>query len=277
MSKRRRRGRGRNVGWERAREHVDAARRLSDELGGTDEDVKAYLFSLSTNDLGPILDEYESENGSSAREYAEKTMPAWRTRRVHMSGLVAERLYKLLPPRMPLSTKFGMVETLWRKYGPRSNNVVVAGPDASEQSIVQAVYSHLRDYVVSYTVPEQLEKRFSWLAQQDASLRQGLLNKLQENECSLIIVGLRQKVPVFMAQIREHAEVTQRVSQIIEIGSHRVRIDFLPTHTGVTSRLVGDMEFAQQSSGPVSTTDSESSAGCFVLAIIAALAYWILS
>ena len=42
----RRRGRRRNYGQERALQHIQEAKDLSRELGGTDEDVKSYFFSL---------------------------------------------------------------------------------------------------------------------------------------------------------------------------------------------------------------------------------------
>ena len=39
-------------------------------------------------------------------------IPKWRTGRVQMSGMVAERLFNLLPPRMPLGVKYKLVEGL---------------------------------------------------------------------------------------------------------------------------------------------------------------------
>jgi hypothetical protein len=65
---------GRYGGWERARQHVSAARRLSAEVAGTDEDVKAYFFSLSPRQLDFILDQYGKKHGTSARAYAAQTI-----------------------------------------------------------------------------------------------------------------------------------------------------------------------------------------------------------
>ena len=53
----------RDIGLERALQHIEDARRLTAELGGTDQDVKEYLFSLSRQQLGPILDAYEQKYG----------------------------------------------------------------------------------------------------------------------------------------------------------------------------------------------------------------------
>ena len=81
-----------SIGREKAREHIQEAEALSRELGGTDQDVKEYFFSLSPNQLSGILDKYEQQNGEKAREYAEETFPKWKNGQVHMSGKVAERL-----------------------------------------------------------------------------------------------------------------------------------------------------------------------------------------
>src|SRR5215469_5747346 len=94
--------RSRSYGRERALEHIAAAKRLTAELGGMDQGVKAYFFSLSPVELSSILNEYQGKYGRSAREYAEQTIPKWRSGRVQMSGMVAERLFNLLPSRMPL-------------------------------------------------------------------------------------------------------------------------------------------------------------------------------
>ena len=100
-----------------ARGHIAEARRLSAELGGADKDVKAYFFSLSPTALAPILKDYESRYGTSARQYAQSALPQWRNGRRQMSGLVAERLVDLLPPRMPLVEKYKLRRELRRVVG----------------------------------------------------------------------------------------------------------------------------------------------------------------
>src|ERR1700736_6004601 len=91
--------RSRSYGRERALEHIAAGERLSAELGGMDKGVKDYFFNLSPEDLSTLLDDYQSKYGSKAREYAAKTIRNWSSGRVKMSGMVAARLFNLLPPR----------------------------------------------------------------------------------------------------------------------------------------------------------------------------------
>jgi hypothetical protein len=103
------RGRAYSRGSEAARRHIEEAKRFSNEIGGIDDDVKKYFFRLTPTQLEPILDEYGQIHGLSARDYAEKTIAKWSSGRTHMSGMVAARLFNLLPPRMPLSEKYDLV------------------------------------------------------------------------------------------------------------------------------------------------------------------------
>src|SRR6266700_1037152 len=113
---RRFRSRYRNAGIEHAMRHIEEARELSRELGGTDEDVKEYFFSLRSSQLLRILDAYEGQYGKEARKYAEETIPAWRSGRRKMSGQNASRLFHLLPRFMPLERKYALIESLWTKF-----------------------------------------------------------------------------------------------------------------------------------------------------------------
>ena len=48
--------RQKNIGLERALKHIEEANILSEELGGTDKDVKEYFFSLPENKLKNYLE-----------------------------------------------------------------------------------------------------------------------------------------------------------------------------------------------------------------------------
>ena len=111
--------------------------RITAQLGGMDQAVKAYFFSLSPVELTAILDDYQRAYGSKASEYATDTIPKWRTGRVQMSGMVAERLFNLLPPRMPLGVKYKLVEGLWHHVGPSSKHRIRVGADANVAEVIE--------------------------------------------------------------------------------------------------------------------------------------------
>ena len=166
----------RNRDLERARQHIEEAKELSRELGGTDKDVKEYFFSLSAPELQPILDEYEKLHGVEAREYAAKTLPRWRSGRTKMSGLVAGRLFALLPSRMPLHKKYALVKTLWKSKCPSSDAEFYVGPDAEIHEVCAAVRGRLNEVVAAYRIPDVIVSQFRWLAQNDVDLQEQLHN-----------------------------------------------------------------------------------------------------
>ena len=85
---------------------------MVDSLGGADQTVKKYFFGLSTTELNNVLTQYGRRYGDSAESYARQTLSRWKSGRVQMSGMVAERLYSFLPQRMPLTTKYDIAEEL---------------------------------------------------------------------------------------------------------------------------------------------------------------------
>ncbi|PIO90932.1 MAG: hypothetical protein COZ20_06815 [Gallionellales bacterium CG_4_10_14_3_um_filter_54_96] len=215
----------RSIGYERALEHIREAEALSRELGGTDQDVKQYFFSLSPVQLSEILDEYEREFGRSIREYAEKTLPSWRNGRVHMSGMVAERLFNLLPPTMPLEAKFRLTESLWKHVGASSNKKYYVGHDVNIEEISQRVKEHLEEVVTHYQIPSSMEARFNWLSQGDVGVKQQLLNHFRQLEKQLLSDALRCQLPVLLNHLNsEKGNLTTHAAQVLKVGKHEVQV-----------------------------------------------------
>ena len=213
-------------GRERAKQHIEEAKKLSQMLGGTDADVKKYFFSLPEADLKNVLDEYERQYGSSKREYAEFALPAWRRGKKQMSGLVAERLFNLLPPRMPIATKYDMVRTIWEKYSPRSDAAFVIGPDCDPEHAAQVVEQQLLSDVSQYKIPEALESRFTWLSSGDVAIRQQLLNHFLDEERSLIVTDARNRTEVILKHLEQKGQWTEGIKQEYKIGNHRLELFF---------------------------------------------------
>jgi hypothetical protein len=216
--------RSRSFGYERALEHIAAAKRLTVELGGMDQAVKAYFFSLPTSELAAVLDEYERVYGSLARGWADKTMPKWRIGLVQMGGMVAERLFNLLPPRMPLAVKYKLVEGLWHHVGPSSKFRLRVGPDADVAQVVEFARSKISEFVVKYKIPADLEGRFNWLAAGDVTVKQALLSHIQQVEKTIAVEAVRAQLPVMLEHLRSAGSHTGRLAQIVHVGKHELEI-----------------------------------------------------
>lgn len=231
---------GRDYGRERALQHIEDAKRLSHELGGTDEDVKRYFFSLPGSELTIILAEYGRRYGSQAREYASDTMHKWRTGQTKMSGTVAERLFNLLPPRMPLSEKYKLTEGLWHHFGPSSKRVMRVGLDADLEQVIELARRHIDEVVTQYRIPEQIERRFNWLAAGDVGVKQELLNHLRSMERTMVVEAARAQMPVLLEHIKgQHGGRTSRLAQVVKVGKHELELLIDKTVSGVRLEAPG--------------------------------------
>jgi len=234
------RGRGRyysraDRGREIARQHVLEAEQLSRELGGTDEDVKSYFFSLPPHELQIILDLYEHHYGSQARAYANTTIPNWRSGKRRMAGQTATRLFRLLPPVMPLQKKYQLIGNLWDHCGPSSKKILRVGLDADVEDILNHVRQHIEGVIVHYRIPDNLEKRFEWLSAGDSHVKQDLLGHLRQREKSLVVAGARLQLPVMLSHLRsEQGQNTHRLAQVLKVGRHELEVTLDKDFSGVT-------------------------------------------
>jgi hypothetical protein len=76
------------------------------------------------------------------------TIPKWRTGRVQMGRMVAERLFNLLPPRMPLGVKYKLVEGLWHHVGPSSKHRIRVRATANVAEVIELARSKITEFVV---------------------------------------------------------------------------------------------------------------------------------
>lgn len=215
---------GYDAGQEAAPRHIEEAREFSREIGGTDKDVKDYFFSLEAGTLDKVLSEYGRIFGSEAEDYARKTLPRWRSGATTMSGLVAKRLFNLLPPRMPIEKKFELAGNVWRHFGPSSSHSYVVGPNADVGEIAAVVAKKLDEAVTRYRIPDTVKRRFTWLAAGDVKVEEQLLNHFRQIEKSLALQKVNAEMPVLQKQVRAHPDITSRAKSEIQIHKHRVSV-----------------------------------------------------
>ena len=213
-----------NSGGSYARKHVEEARRFSHEIGGTDEDVKRYFFSLPQKELNPILIEYGHINGEKAEAYARTTFSKWRSGQTRMSGLVARRLFNLLPPRMPLQIKFELAENIWKHFGPSSTTSIRIGPNTPITRVVTLVLLKLDQVVTEYSIPENVKNRFDWIAAGDIGLKENLLNHFRQIEKTLAAQKTENEIPNLQKQVRDHGETTKLAKSVITIHKHQFNL-----------------------------------------------------
>jgi len=256
-------------GYEYARKHIEDAERLSRELGGTDRDVKKYFFALPPHDLNAILIAYGKQFGDGEEEYARGTMPRWKSGKVKMSGTIAERLYKLLPPRMPIGEKYKLTEGLWTHFGPSSKKRLRIGLTADLKDVVAEIDKHINEVVTSHRIPEAMEARFHWLSAGDVEVKQHLLNHIRGLERKLVSDAARLQLPVMIEHLKSNVgDLTHRMAQTLKVGKHELELLIDRDFEGV----------ALEEWKPDSTPARPSTSGngwVFWLIVVAAIIYWL--
>lgn len=216
--------RSNNIGYERARQHIEEARQLTNELGGTDQDVKKWFFSRSPSQLEAIFRAYGKTYGINKATYAREVYPSWKSGERQMSGMVAERLFKLLPNMMPLEEKYSLVESLWQHVGPSKKRLVKCGGNTPIELVVSAVESEVMKLVTDWDIPDTLTNRFKWLAANDSIIYQQLLSHIKEQERKLGEATLRHHIPELRAKYNEMSDITSRLSYQINVNKQFVEL-----------------------------------------------------
>ncbi len=142
-----------------------------------------------------------------------------------MGGQTASRLFNLLPPLMPLRTKYELIGNLWAHCGPSSKKMLRVGLHATMDDILSQIRQHIEGVVVHYRIPENLERRFNWLAAGDSHVKQDLLSHLRHLEKNLVVEGARVQLPMMLEHLKgEQGQRTHRLAQILKIGKHELEV-----------------------------------------------------
>jgi hypothetical protein len=212
------------AGQEAARRHIEEARQFEKEIGGTVSDVKKYFFGLKDAELNAVFVAYSRQYGASKEAYARQAFSRWKSGSTQMSGLVAKRLFDLLPPRMPIATKLELAGNVWRHFGTTSTHHFTVGPNAHPKLVMDRIHETLAAEVQDYNIPENVKNRFDWLAAGDVSVKEHLLNYFRQMDRKIATDSLNEQLPVLQAQMRNHSGHTGSVHTKLEIYKHSVQI-----------------------------------------------------
>jgi len=213
----------RTAGQQAARRHIGEAQAFSNEVGGTDADVKAYFFSLTPAQLEEIFTAYRAKYTASAASYARQALPKWKAGTTKMSGLVVKRLFDFLPARMPAQVRLQLAENIWRYYGPTARIDYTVGPGADPATVITAVYAKVERAIQDYRIPDAIGTRFAWVSGGDVKAKEALLNHFRQQERELALSLLNAQLPILQAQMRDHAQTTESLKTSVAI--HRIDVN----------------------------------------------------
>lgn len=262
-----------NRSYEQARKHIEEAKALSEELGGNDKDVKDFFFNLKDDQLAAVLEAYEDSFGVKAREYAEVALPQWKSGSKKMSGMVASRLFSLLPQFMSTKDKLGLAESLWRHVGPRSIRYLYIGKTATDHEIQQVVSEELDRLASNWRIPEEMEKRFAWLSEGDVAVEQQLLSYITGLEKAQSGNSAAELVTDFMRRYEvERSNSLTLFRHAISVGNQKLQIEF--SEDDVTERRDTPKPVRQSNTQKQDHESKQDWSGVIIFAVIAIIVIW---
>jgi len=175
--------------------------------------------------MSDLLKEYRDRYGDDPADYALETLTKWKTGKRRMSGRVMKRLFDLLPPRMPLRQKYRLAESVWAHTGPTSHHKFIVGPEAEISVLGELVADKLSKFVLKHNIPEELKRRFDWLAAGDVQVKEALLNYFQKKERALALGYVEEQLPILQQQMKSRGDITGRANVTLTINKHRVEIE----------------------------------------------------
>ena len=214
----------RSYGLEAALQHIADAHQLSARLGGMDAEVKEFFFSLPKDKLTKVLEGYGRKYGKEKRSYAAATLPKWKDGTVHMSGLVAERLFDFLPPIMPINLKLRIVEGLFENSGAAKADFVLAPFNAPPSEIFAFVSRNLLGEIEGQKIAAGLKSQFGWLAGEDTTVAEQIL----QHSLMLAVDAKKVAATEIMQQMDRdlavHGDVLREFITTVRFRRHEVHI-----------------------------------------------------
>ncbi|ETX12729.1 hypothetical protein OCH239_17435 [Roseivivax halodurans JCM 10272] len=189
-----------------------------------DQEVKAFFLDLDHERLADVLDRYERKFGSDKRAYAEQTFPRWRSGDRQMSGLIAGRLFDLLPPIMPIDLKLRIVEGLFEKAGNSNTNYVLVPMDTDPADVVRFVDETCFEYLSDVGIDTSIKRQFDWLSGEDAAVAE----RLFKHSMQVTFDAKKAASAAMMAQLDRdrvmHADTIKGITSTIRLQQHEVHI-----------------------------------------------------
>jgi len=135
---------------------------------------------------------------------AELTLDDWRDGSVKMSGLVAERLFKILPSTMHLPEKYSLITLLWKHLKGTNHLNYYVGNNVSSKQLFERIENDLNPLIENHRISFEFEKRFDWLSGGDADIKQQLLNHFNKKEYGNLLLEMKKQLAIFISHYQDN-------------------------------------------------------------------------
>lgn len=248
--------------------HIQEAEEFNIRTYGADRIIKNYFFNMTPELREKVFREYGRIYGPERLDYARDTYEKWKTGQVKMSGMVAKRIFDLMPRYLTPEQRMSVVEYIWRKLRRHDSVYFRFSPVVTASDLQKKLQGYLEEHVKTREVPEDLKKEFSWLSSEDTAVYEKLLNRFLDLDRQRILTTVRltmQKVQQFLRN-PDNAVYLQKFEQTVKTDGLEIHLLFDPGVEGV-SITSHDPRFRR----PSTAEDNYMGWGCLVIIVIVSL------
>ncbi len=167
--------------------------RLSFALGGFDKDILEKFYSLTPDQLVRLFNIYSDSYGDGPAAYARKTYADWKHGAVRPSAQTINRLLDNLPLVLNFDGKCELLRKLRERHRkPEYHSLKVKADDWKEHVVplVRAVIQ--KSYRAN--LPENIERRLTWLSNGDMQTARAILAHAQALEGAVAVNLLQDEM-----------------------------------------------------------------------------------
>ena len=182
------------------------------------------LLELDADSREQLFKLYQDQFGENAARYARNTYQKWKAGSVRPNKQTFNRFLINLPRVMNFDLKCEVLRELREAYCPRGDYSVTVSVYNWKSSLTPLV-EEIIQRATSAELPESLQRRLTWLAEDDISAANALLSESQARQ-SRNAMALLEKEFSNIEELLDNAPRNTRISHVLKLplGSITVQV-----------------------------------------------------
>ena len=199
----------------------EVPKRLS--RGAENAQLIKVLLDLEPESLEELFCLYRQQFGAGAAKYAKQTYLRWKGGEVRPNKQTFHRLLIHLPKVMSFDLKCEVLRELREAYCHQEHYRATVYADDWKDTVTPLVERLANK--ISSTLPTNLSKRLSWLAEDDMQVAEKLLEQSQRKQ-SLVTVSLLDQEFANIEEALDNATGKGKVTHVLKLPQGTITLDF---------------------------------------------------
>lgn len=173
------------------------------------------LLRLEEKPLDKLFKLYREQFGPNAARYARQTYRQWKAGEVRPNKQTFNRFLIHLPKVMSFDLKCEVLREFREEYCAKDNYELTVDTDDWKEKLTPLVTTII-DKAYTAELPEQIEKRLSWLSGDEVRVARAILAESQVQESRHALSLLRQEIAA-IENLLDHTEGARRVTHQLKM------------------------------------------------------------